>query len=408
MSPQLALILVVAVGYLAAHVAFEWLARRYLLVSGAEYLLLGLLVGPLGTRLLPPDTIDAFTPVTMLALGWMGVGLGLRLHLPSLLRIPAYMVRIGLSGALLTFVLAAGVMALALQWFTDLPLADVLPAALVIGAVATCSSTSVADLIADRLGPREPIVRQLRAASLFDAVVAVVALALVLCLFHPAGTTAWGRDPTVTEWFVITVAIGTVGGVLVPLFLGDATSGDRLVIALAASILLVAGAAAYLQLSPLLPATVLGAILANTSRQRRGLADLIAKVERPFGFVLLILAGALWQPTLRDWGLPVLLFLALRLAGKLGGSRLAARLNGMLPTYGPTWGRALVGQGSLGIAIALNFLLVQPGPLASLVFTAALASVLLTDLLAARAAETVAVRLLGPLPGPTAAVAAGH
>ena len=31
--------------YLAAHVAFGWLARRYLIVSGAEYLLLGILLG---------------------------------------------------------------------------------------------------------------------------------------------------------------------------------------------------------------------------------------------------------------------------------------------------------------------------------------------------------------------------
>ena len=403
MSPQLALILLVAVGYLAAHLLFEWLAKRFLLVSGAEYLLLGLLIGPVGTGLLNDETMRAFTPVTMLALGWIGVGLGLRLHLPSLLRIPSFMYRVGLGEALGTFVLTAGTMAVALDWFTDQPFEAVLPAALVLGAVAACSGTSGVDVVAARLGQSEPIVRQLRVATLTDAIVAVVVLALVLCLAHPAGLTAWGRDPTVTEWAVITVAIGVVGGMLVHLFIGDERKVDRLVIALAASIVLVTGAAAYLQLSPLLPAVLMGGILANTSRQRRLLEELIGKVERPFTFVLLICAGALWQPALRDWGIPVVLFLALRIAGKLGGARLAARLNGMLPVYGPTWGRALLGQGSLAIAIALNLLLVEPGPLASIVFSAALSSVLLTDILSARFAEAVATRLLGPLPEPVAA-----
>jgi hypothetical protein len=67
-----------------------------------------------------------------------------------------------------------------------------------------------------------------------------------------------------------------------------------------------------------------------------------------------------------------------------------------------------MGQGSLAIAIALNLLLVDPGPLASIVFSAALASVLLTDILSARFAEAVATRLLGPLPDPAVASTEAH
>lgn len=408
MSPQLTLILVVAVGYLAAHVAFEWLAKRFLLVSGAEYLLLGVLIGPAGAGLVDAETVTAFTPITMLAMGWIGVGLGLRLNLSALLRIPAFMGRIGVAEALGTFVLTAGVMALGLDWYADVPFEQVLPAAVALGAIATCSATNAVDVVANQLGRREPIVRQLGVASMADALVAAVAIAALLCVTHPVGLTAWGRDPTVTEWAVITVAIGVVGGGLVHLFLGDEADVDRLFVALAASIVLVAGAAAYLQLSPILPSMLMGAMLANTSRQRSALVGLLDKIERPFTFVLLICAGALWQPTLRDWGLPVLLFLVLRLAGKLGGARLAARLNGMLPAYGPMWGRALLGQGSLAIALALNVLLVEQSPLANLVFTAALASVLLTDVLAARFASGVAERLLGPLPEPMRRVSGGH
>ena len=42
MSSTLLLVIVAASAYLAAHVVFGWLGRKYLVVSGAEYLLLGI------------------------------------------------------------------------------------------------------------------------------------------------------------------------------------------------------------------------------------------------------------------------------------------------------------------------------------------------------------------------------
>ena len=56
LSPSLILILAVALAYLATHVAFDWLARRFMLVSGAEYLLLGILLGPQVSGVLSTET----------------------------------------------------------------------------------------------------------------------------------------------------------------------------------------------------------------------------------------------------------------------------------------------------------------------------------------------------------------
>ena len=60
MSPSFILVLIVAVAYLAAHVAFDRLARRFLIVSGVEYLVLGLLLGPQVSGFLSEATIHAF------------------------------------------------------------------------------------------------------------------------------------------------------------------------------------------------------------------------------------------------------------------------------------------------------------------------------------------------------------
>ena len=64
MTSTLLLVVVAVAAYLAAHVLVEWLGRRFLVVSGAEYLLLGILLGPRVTGVLTPDVVTQFAPAT--------------------------------------------------------------------------------------------------------------------------------------------------------------------------------------------------------------------------------------------------------------------------------------------------------------------------------------------------------
>ena len=74
MAGPFVLVLIVAGAYLAAHWAFEWLGARYLLVSGAEYLLLGILLGPQVSGVLEASVLNGFAPFMTLAMGWIGAG----------------------------------------------------------------------------------------------------------------------------------------------------------------------------------------------------------------------------------------------------------------------------------------------------------------------------------------------
>ena len=139
---------------------------------------------------------------------------------------------------------------------------------------------------------------------------------------------------------------------------------------------------------------LIGALLANTTRNRDEILQALTRVERPLYFVLLIFAGAAWDPGISGWWLiPAVAFIVVRTFTKLSSARVAARLNGMLPTLGPSWGVALLGQGGLAIAIALNYHLFHDGLLLpDVVFTAAVASVLVTDLSSARLVQSVVRR----------------
>ncbi|HEU5051052.1 MAG TPA: hypothetical protein VFU00_12045 [Gemmatimonadales bacterium] len=405
MSASLLLVILVAVAYGAAKIAFQWIGRHFLIVSGAEYLLLGILLGPQVSGVLSEEALRAFTPFMTLSLGWMGAMVGMRLYLPALVRLRGVFYRVAFVQSLITLFVVTGTSMLVLQWLFEVTASYALVPSLVLGAVATGSATDAMELIVRRLGRESLVVRQLEVATGMDAVLAIVTLSLVLCLSHvPAPQLA--RSPTAVEWAVISVAIGVVGGALFHLFLGEERDRDRLFISLAGAIVLMTGAATYLRLSPLLPGLLLGTILVNTSRNRNELMRALSSVERPLYFVLLLCGGALWTPSTNAWVVPVAIFLLLRGIGKVGGARLAARFNGMLPILGPNWGRALLGQGGLAVAIAFNYLTEANAFFPNIIFTAAIASVLLTDLFSARlmsaavGASPERGRTSGALPAP--------
>jgi Kef-type K+ transport system membrane component KefB len=396
MPAALILILAVAVAYLAAHVAFDWLAKRFMLVSGAEYLLLGILLGPHVSGILSAQTMSGFAPLITLALGWIGAIVGTQFYLPALVRIPARTYRLGFLEAILTAFMVGGVGA-ALMWLITGrgDITQSIAPALALGAIAAVSAPAGIEVVTRKIGgQREPIVLQLQVATAMDALVGIVTMGLLFCIFHPNDTVA-ARGITPTEWAVITLGIGVVGGTLFHLFLGGETNVDRLFISLAGAIILASGAAAYLHLSPVLTSMVVGAVLVNTSGGSRPvIADTLAKSERPFYFVLLVFAGASWDPsTVAWWWAVVLAFLVTRVVGKIGTARLGARVNDALPDLGPDWGFALLGQGGLAIALGLDYSRFSAAVLPHAVFTAAIVSVLFTDVGSARIIHAVMSRL---------------
>lgn len=389
MSTALSLVLFVVAAYLAAHVAFEWLGHRLLIVSGAEYLLLGILLGPHVSGVVSAQAVESFAPVTALALGWMGAIIGSRLRLQQLVRVPGASYSVALSESLITLWIVFGVELFLLRWLFDLTIARAFGPALALGAFAVATADAGINLATRKHGSRRALVAQLRTSAGMNAFVAICTFGILLASAHP-GNPRLERQLTTTEWTVIAIAIGVAGGALFHLFMGAERRVDRLFVSLAGVIILVSGAATFLRLSPVMSAMFFGIILVNTSRQHDEIRAVLARVERPLYFVLLIVAGASWRPSAQSiWVLPVVLFLVARALSKIAGARLAARLNHLLPMLGPRWGHALLGQGGLVVALAVNYLYQDALALPDVVFSAAVLSVLLTDVISGRLASSV-------------------
>ena len=388
MQTTLAAIAVVTVGYILAYLVFDRLRDRYGYVGGAEYVVIGLLLGPRVTGLLDAGQVQHLTPIVSLALGWLGMLLGTYFRLPTMALIEGDHLRIAFSEALATFGVAATALLGIFRYLVGSPWPEAAVLAITLAAVATLSSPAAVDAVVDRARHRSRILAVLQLTARIDALVAVVAFGIVLAVVHQGEVSPGVRPPTATEWAVINLAVGVASGVLFHLFLGPRGHLDegRLFVALAGAIVVASGASYYLNLSPIFTNLVLGFILANSGSAHRDVTRLLLSTERPVYLALLLFAGAAWSPGSADLLFIAPLFVLVRLAARYLGGGLAGGKVAPASLRTPDLGRGLLAQGGIGVAIAINYAQVYPDLAPRLVLTATLMSVLLFEIVASREA----------------------
>src|SRR5688500_13924149 len=399
MQTTLAAIAVITVGYIFAYLIFDRLRDRYGYVGGAEYVVIGFLLGPRVTGLLDAGQVQDLTPIVSLALGWLGMLLGTYFRLPTMALIDGDHLRVAFAEAVATFVAALAALLGLFRYLAGVPWPEAAVLSVTLAAIATLSSPVAVDAVVDRLRIRSRVPPVLQLAARIDALIAVVAFGLVLAIFHQGDVAPGVRPPTATEWAVINVAVGVASGVLFHLFLGPRghLEEGRLFVALAGAIVVASGASYYLNLSPIFTNLVLGFILVNSGSAHRDVTRLLLSTERPVYLALLIFAGAAWSPSSPELLFVAPLFVVIRLAARFLGGWVAGALSAPPPLRMPWLGRALLAQGGIAVALAVNYTQVRPDLNGDLILTATLVSILLFDIVASR--EVSAVVSSAPQPG---------
>jgi len=390
MQTTLTALAVVAVGYILAYVLFDRLRDRYGYVGGAEYVLLGVLLGPRVSGLLGAAQVQDLTPIVSLAAGWLGMLLGTYFRLPTLALLPPGHVKTAFAEALATFLAALAALLAIFRLVAGYSWPDAVVQAVTLAAIATLSSPAAVDAFVSRARVRAPVLPVLQLTARIDALVAVVAFGLVLAVFHQGKVAPAVRPPTATEWAVINLAVGVASGVLFHLFLGprgtaeEPEGASRLFVALAGAIVVASGASYYLNLSPIYTNLILGFILSNSGSSHRDVTRLLLATERPVYLALLIFAGAAWSPGSIDLLFIAPAFVAIRLAARFFGGWVAGVQLAPAERRTPGLARGLLAQGGIGVAIAVNYAQVRPDLNPRLVLTATLLSVLLFEIVASR------------------------
>ncbi len=390
MQTTLAALAVLAAGYILAYLLFDRLRDRYGYVGGAEYVLLGVLLGPHVTRLLDAGPIQDLTPIVSLAIGWLGMLLGTYFRLPTLALLSPDHLRIAFAEAVATFAFALGALLALFRYFAGHAWPDAAVEAVTLAAVATLCSPAAVDALVTRARVRSALLPVLQLTARIDALIGVVAFGLVLAILHRGDVATGVRPPTATEWAVINLAIGVASGVLFHLFLGppeagtEAGAASRLFVALAGAIVVASGASYYLNLSPLYTNLVLGFILANSGGSHRDVTRLLLATERPVYLALLVFAGASWSPESVDLLFLAPAFVLVRLTARFFGGRVAGEHVAPPALRTPRLARGLLAQGGLAVAIAVNYTQVRPDLNPRLILSATLLSVLLFEIVAGR------------------------
>ncbi len=375
------LVLLIGVAYVLAHNVVERLQRRFLVVSGAEYLLLGFLLGPAFPAIHALDNITGLLPIIALAAGWVGLLRGTDFDFASLQKLDPATWRIVFLHHLLPGV-AVGIGAYYFFIETGWVITSARDAALSAAALACFAAADSAepfDLLARRYEISGRLAPLLRNGTRLGDIAVILAFGLIFAVFHENAPQAQDYSPSLWAW--VTVLLGASLGFLFSLFLAGDESDNSRFLALVGIIAFASGGAYFLELSPLAVNLFMGFVLVNFARGGQLLHTTLESTERPMTIVLLIFAGALWERTAL---VPTLLALGGFLVLRTGAKWLASAIAGWGTTLRKDLFRGLLAHGDVTLAMAVSFRLVYDGDAAKLAYSVVLGSIILNDLIAPR------------------------
>ncbi len=382
--------LVFALAYLLARPMFSsrtpFLGFRVLFLSGTELLLVGFLLGPRGSALLPENTLRLLQPLLEVALGWAGLLVGLQFSVRMVKVYASLRYLLAFLQCVVTgVVVGVGVWFLSPLFWPLASAADRLRVAAIVAAASGVTSPSSIYYFARLLGLRGRVQRLLKFIAAVDAIPSILFLGALTALVHASTARAAHPFPAAWPWLLIAVSLGLVLGVVLSALVTLDHNRDELLLFVLGLVVFASGAAHFLHLSGVFVCFVAGVTTANLTHRRDEIHKVTSYGEQPIYLTFLILAGAwlvVWSRGALLLGMAVVV---LRLVGKVLGN-LPWRATRIEPEAQSPWlGLGLLSQGGISVVLALDFLMVYKTAMipveAAEVFSAIIFAVLVDEVL---------------------------
>lgn len=341
-------------------------------LTGTEFIFIGLILGEPFIALLDRETLQRLGPLFSLGLGYFGLLFGLQFEWEKLRRFSR------------RFFGAAAIQAGTTLIVVALPFAWMLASghlALIPGAVACCSSPAmIALVIQETRPPHRADLDLIRYIGGVDTIIGFTVLGLAACMRFPGGLLPGANSLAAFQWMGAAIACGITSGFLLHLLTQVHCKEDELWVFTIGVITFAGGVSLFWGLSPLFVAMVAGMTASNLPGSKDRVFMAIARQEKPFYILFLILAGAVWQPA--GWLVFALaaVYLAARTAGKLSGGFLAAAYVGREIKASPWLGAGLMSQSGVAIAVAMELYL-SKDPVADLLVAMLITAFVANELL---------------------------
>ena len=329
------------------------------LASGAEYLVLGVALGPYALGAAERSTLHAFQPLAVVGTAWITLVIGVGFGFREGRRVSFRGVVIGLALALLSAATATALSRLVLEQLWGLAGDALWSLSCGVGLVACETTRHAVRWVVGRYGAEGPLSVLVAESAEIDDIVPIAGIALAFPLMEPP---AVARHFPIWGWLAITPILGVLlGGTAAALLRAEPRASDGWGVIIGAA-LLGTGIASRLGLAPQAVTFAIGVSLAVLSRHRAEVRAMLARSEQAVLLPVLMLSGA--ETDVDKLG-PLLALLAAALVGRfaarLAVAPLLARLSGAPRRTAPALAAGLLPSGALGVTLGLAFESRYPG-----------------------------------------------
>jgi Kef-type K+ transport system membrane component KefB len=348
------LLAAVSVGYMITHLAVERLARRYSLAGGIEYVVLGVVLGPV-LGILDVELARDIRPVLLLGAGALGMLAGLELGE----RDADTRVRGAWVAALsITSFTALTVIALPLlgAWALgyDIEADHAWTAALLFaGVVALGSDGALISNLAVVFGARGPAPALGVATATRVRALAILGFGILFALLEVTAVLESRPLAGAAQALGVQVGAGVVLGLLFGVVVHRKLDERTLLTVVVGMVFLAGGFAYAMHASPIFVNFVAGVTFALTSPHAGEATRTMRSIKQPFVIALYFFAGLEWVGG-APWVYAMIVpFLFLRWIGRKVGGAIGARLAGSPANLGP----ATTAPGGLTLAFVISIAL---------------------------------------------------
>ncbi|MDD3127391.1 MAG: cation:proton antiporter [Candidatus Izemoplasmatales bacterium] len=371
---------------LIAGLLFGKLTKLIKMPTVTGYLIVGLLIGPSILGIITEEAIGSLELVSNVALGFIAFSIGNELKLSYFKKVGMGPIIIAILESLLAviFVLIAFVIYFAITGQLSV---DNLRFALVLSAIAAATAPAATLMVVRQYKAKEPMTDMLMSVVAIDDGTTIIFFGICVAISNMLGN-ASSSTPMILQvleplWeIVVSLGIGGIIGVLLSLGCKFWTGRGNRISLVVALIFLTLYLSELAGGSSLLACMALGGVFANMSHKYEEVNGLIYFVTPPIFIMFFVLSGAdLKLSSLLAVGIIGVIYLVIRLFGKVFGTWLGAKWVHADPNVGKYMGLALLPQA--GVAIGLSIIASQalPGELGAKIRVIVLCSTLVCELI---------------------------
>lgn len=336
---------IVAVSILSGLV-FGRIAKFFKLPNVTGYLIAGLLLGPFVLGVLSESTVRSFDQVSDIALGFIAFTIGLGFKL-------SYFKQVGAAPMIIAVFESFGAVILIV---VTMILLGVDPAlAILLGAIAAATAPAQTIMVIKQYKAKGPVTSMLLSVAALDDAVALIAFGFAVTIVKVLTThTVISVMSILQPLYEIGISF-VLGGALafvMKLFLKWFKKPRNRICVAIGIILIASWLAKLIEASPLLTCMALGGVLVNIFDDIESIVDVADSFTPPIYMLFFFMSGAGFDITaLSSVGLIGLVYIVMRVVGKMAGAWLGGKLSRAGKTVCRYLGPTLMPQA--GVAIGL-------------------------------------------------------